>query len=139
MRIRHKVNVIVSDDTAGKDKLFGLDDALAEVVLDGMQEVTSGQVTIDAGDTFSIPFGNVGDARGCFLKVTGDCMLDVNAEGQLPVRRGVTGAGSSVTYADNARVFLECGLTSLEVEVDAADAAITLTYVVWGDPVEASP
>jgi len=130
MRIRHKVNVTISDDADGRDKLLALDDALSEVVLDGYEEHNAGKTRLAASDAFVVPFGGVGDARGLFLKSTGDCDVSINGGAALPVRRGVQMAGGA--RASSTKLFFEGTLVSVTV---SAVEEMYLTYVVWGDAV----
>lgn len=137
MRIKHKVNVTASADSSGKDVLFGLDETLAEVTLDGQQEISSGVTTVAAGDNVDVPLGEIGDARGVMLKADGDFLLSIDGGAQISVRKGAVkaGSGSTVVFASSAKVFLEAEFGSLNVEVAAEKPAITLTYVAWGDPI----
>lgn len=130
MRIRHKVNVVISDDADGKDKLLALDDVNSEVVLDGYQEHNAGKAKLAAAAVFAVPFGSVADARGVFLKSTGDFDVSVNGGTALPVRRGVTPSGA--TKASVTKFFFEGMVTS--VTVTAVDD-LGLTFAVWGDPI----
>lgn len=131
MRIKHKANLVATTDSAGKDKLFAPDDALSEVVLDGFTEVSSGTVKLLAGGSFTVPMGGIADARGIFLKATGDFALTLN--GCIPalvVQRGVTGSANA--RASTCRAFLECAVSSAVVVAGLTD--LTLSYAVWGDP-----
>jgi len=130
MRVRHKVNVVVSEDKNGQNKLFAPDDALAEVIADGFTEVSSGTVSIPALGSFTIPLGGLADARGLFVKVTGDATLAINGAAPTVLKRGSTGAAGAV--GATARVFMEAAVSSAVVAAGAS--AVTLTYVLWGDP-----
>lgn len=130
MRIKHKVNAVISADTAGKDKLLALDDAAAEVTLDGFQEHCAGTVSIAAAASFTVPLGGIADVRGLFLKATGDFTMSLNGGPAITVKRGHTGPSAAV--ATTARVLMEAQLTSIQV---TATQALVLTHAVWGDPV----
>lgn len=129
MRVKHKVNVTITDDAEGKDKLLSLDDTAAEVALDGYEEHSSGKAKLAIGASFSVPFGSVGDARGFFLKSTGDCDVSINGGAALQVRRGLVSSG---TRAASTKLFFEGTLLSVTV---TAVEALSLTHAVWGDPV----
>lgn len=131
LRLRHKATLILSEDKDGKNKLFAPDDTLAEVVLDGYTEQSSGNVGVLASGTFNVPFGGIADARGCFLRADNNFALTINgAAVPIQVKLGVAAAGG--VLATSARVFLEAGLTSITVVAGASP--IALAYVVWGDP-----
>lgn len=132
MRVKTKANVTVTVDSAGKDKLFALDDTLAEVNLDGFKETSHGQVVLAASGTFTVPMGGISDCRGIFLKGTKDFGVSLNGLADLSVRRGIVGPTSG-TKAASAKVLLEALLTSVAV-TNGADEC-TLIYVAWGDPV----
>lgn len=130
MRVKHKANVVISNDKDGKDRLFGLDDTMSEAILDGFTEANTGTVALLNAGTFTIPFGGVGVVRGLFLKVTGgDLKVSLNGLDQITVMRGVTGANGG--RAVNAKLLLEAALSSVEVE---AVGAVSVIYAVWGDP-----
>lgn len=130
MRVKAKVNVTVTEDSAGKNKLFALDDAGAEVTLDGFMEVSSGQAKVAAQASFTVPFGGITAARGVMLKGSQDFSVAINGGAPLSVLRGITGSGNA--KADSARLFLEAALDS--VVVTAGDEDLLLIYSVWGDP-----
>lgn len=130
MRVRHKANVVIASDAAGKDKLYAPDDTLAEVVLDGFTEASSGTVQLALDGSFTVPFGGLATCRGVFLKATGgDFTVALNGLAPLSVKRGATAGSGAV--ATTARVFLEAQVTSVVV---VAGAALTLQYALWGDP-----
>ena len=129
MRVRHKATVKVSDDAAGKDLFFAPDDTLAEVVLDGCTEVSSGTAAMGAGATFSVPLGGLAQVRGLFLKATGDFTVSFSGGAAVSVNRGPTAAAGAV--ATTARVLMDAQVTSLTV---VAVTALTLQWCLWGDP-----
>jgi hypothetical protein len=123
------VNAVLSRDKDGKDKFLALDDELAQVVLDGFAEHSSGTAVLATGASVTVPFGALGDARGVLLRATGDFNLALNGGAPLSIRRGVSVPGGAL--AETSRVFLEALLTSVVV---TAVTDLTLTYAVWGDP-----
>lgn len=138
MRIKHKVNVRISEDAEGKNKLLAGDDVAAEVTIDGMKELSTGTLTVTAGEPFTVPMGGITDGRGFFLKASGDCTVTINGGPQLEMRLAAKEAASATTavFADECKAFLECAVDDLVVEVGDGDPDITLTYAVWGDPIE---
>jgi lipid-binding SYLF domain-containing protein len=130
MRMKHKVNVVVTEDVNGKNKLFAPDDALAEVTLDGFTEVSMGTVGLDANAAFNVPLGGISNVRGLYLKSSGDFALVLNGGAPVNITRGVATANGS--KAASAKVFLEAALTSISLTNGAL--ASSLSYLVWGDP-----
>lgn len=128
MRIRHKVNVVASEDTDGRNKLFAPDDALCEVVIDGMQEFQSGTTTVPASSTYTVPFGDV-DVRGLFLRVNCDVVINLNNGDPIHLSRGATGQG---TVVSSARMMVEAVLTEAMVTTDTTP--VVVQWCFWGNP-----
>lgn len=132
MRVRHKANIQISDDAAAKDKLFALDDALAEEVLDGFTEQTSGTAKLlVTGGAYAIPFGPLSDARGLYLKTTGELSVSINGAATFNLKKGRTSPTSAGAKNDNAKMLIEAALSSVTV-TPLEDAVVT--YALWGDP-----
>ena len=132
MRIRHKMNPVVTEDAEGRSVLFGLDDTTAEAVLDGFTRVSSGVTDVQDGVPFDVPLGDVSDARGFFLRMDGGADFDllINTFGPFNVRRGANGTGGAVF--DNCKMLAEMLVSELEV-TPVGDGR--LTWCIWGDPV----
>ena len=136
MRVRHTVNVSISEDDDGKNVLFGLDETLAKGVLDGFAEMHSGAVNLTlAGGEYTIPLGGVSDVRGFYLRADNNFDLNLNGITQsIIVTRGKAGyTGEATSNADwtDAKVFMEALITEIQV-TPAAD--LRLFWAVWGDP-----
>jgi hypothetical protein len=130
MRVKHTINPVVTEDTDGRSVLFGLDETTAETTLDGLQRAASGVTDLDDAEVFSIPYADVTDARGFFLRMDGgDFDLVINGGAVLQVRRAATGSG---TVATSAKCLMDARTTSLQV---TASGAGRLTWCIWGDPV----
>lgn len=130
MRVRHKVVVTIDEASDGKNMLLAPDDVAAEIILDGPEEASVVRATLAAAGVLSVPFGSVGDARGVFLKATGDFDVSINGGAALPVRRGISAAAGG-TKAATTKLFFEGLLTSVSI---TAVEALSLTAAVWGDP-----
>jgi hypothetical protein len=127
MQVKHKVNVKITDDAAGKDVLFGLDDTLAEVSLTSFTKYTSGRVSVAAAVDETINLGDIAAVKGLYLKADADCQIKLNNNTEtLQLRKGSTSTG---TYA---RFFMEGDITSLEVTT-AADTPVNIIFCAWGD------
>ena len=128
MRIRHKANVRITDDAAGKDVLFGPDDSLAEVVIDNMQRQASGLFNIAAAGTEALSLGDVTAVKGLYIKCKdGDMDVDINALGAIQVRRAVAGTGT-------CRLLIEGNITSVSITNPDGVNGINGVWCVWGDP-----
>lgn len=125
MRIRHTVDVHVTADAGTTSSLFGPDSVYNKAVLDTMTEVASGTQMISGGDAETISLGDVADARGLYLRVNAPCQVTINDGDPLPLRPGSVAAGSW------AKLFVECDVTSLEVE-NTGTTELTCVYVIWG-------
>lgn len=127
MRIKHKANVRISDDADMKDMLFGLDDTLAEVVIDAFTKQSSGKISVLAGETESVALGDITAVRGAFLKLSGDCQLKINgAATAIQLRKPTTATG---TYC---KFFIEAEITSLQI-IAPVGADVSGIFCVWGD------
>lgn len=130
MRVRHKVTVTLDEGSDGKNMLLAPDDTAAEVILDGPQESSVVRTALAVAGTLAVPFGSVADARGVFIKSTGDFDVSLNGGAALQVRRGIS-AATGGTKAATTKFFFEGTLTSVDI---TAVEACALTAAVWGDP-----
>jgi len=128
MRIKHKVNVLIADDTSMKDMLFGFDDELAEVITDAYGRMASGIMNIDAADTESMPTGDVDAIKGVYLKMDTEVKLDINGLGDIQVRK------VAIPTSTYAKFFFEGDITSISIENPGTSAA-RIIWCVWGDAV----
>lgn len=128
MRIKHKVNVVVSDDTLGEDCLFGPADDKAEVTLDQFTEHESGKFSIAASGSATLSLGTVGTVGGLYIRALGDFDLTLNGTEELLIRKAPS-ALSTVPV----KFFMEGTITSILVENPSATTALVGYYVVWGD------
>lgn len=128
MRIKHNVNVFVSDDAAGEQVLFGQTDTTQVLqTIDNMQRVCSGKFSIAASGTENLPLGDVGTVRGIWIRAD----LDFDA---------VFNGGSDTISFDaasashKATCFMEATLTQVAITNPSSTAALTGSFCVWGDP-----
>jgi hypothetical protein len=127
MRIKHKVNVRIGEDTDMKNLLFGPDDTLAEQVIDRYERQTSGKFKIAANETESLPLGDITAVKGMFLKINGDALITLNgADTPIQVRKPGT------TSTDYGRLFLEADIASVSIEAPEL-SAVEGVYCFWGD------
>ena len=124
IRIKHKVNVRIAEDTGMKNLLFGPDNDLAEVTNDGYERQASGNLNIIANANEDVPFGDVDLVMGFYLKLNGDCTITLNG-GAEPI------AITKPTTSDFAKIFIEAAVTQINI-LAPADQAIVGTYCVWG-------
>lgn len=127
MRVKHKLNALVTDDAEGEDVLFGPDDTRAEVTIDNMTKLNSGRLEIAASGTESLPFGDVADVRFVWIKADNDFNLKFNGGTEvLNVKRaGTTG------YAKFAA---EIDVSSVSIVNPSASAVLKAVFMVYGDP-----
>lgn len=131
MRIQHIVNVFISDDTEGECPLFGLESPTKnKEIIDSFLRYASGKINIAATATENVPFGDVDDVRAVEVIFDGDFDVVFNGGADtINFKRADTKTNRKV------RMFMEADLTSVAITNPSASAAITGTYVVWGDPV----
>lgn len=124
IRIKHSVLVQISRDTDAKKKLFYPD--ANDVILDGFDAQSSGNLSVPATTIETIPFGDITDVRGLFVEVSGDVVVRLNGgTDNIPI--------TLAPGATKAQFFLEGNLSASVVENEGA-TTITGIYCVWGDP-----
>ncbi len=129
MRLKHKIVVVAADDTDMKDVLFGIDETLAQVTIDAFDHVTSGNFTVAAEATDAMPKGDVVAIKGIYLKVSGDCVVALSDDIEIPVELAPD--------QKFARMFLEGTFTKLEITAPLeVTTPLKGTYCMWGDETE---
>jgi len=126
MRIKHKIIVKVADDADMKDLLFSLDEQLSEVVIDSWTKAFSGKVTVALNTNENLSLGDIGVVKGLYLKANKDCVVKLNGAAE-----GLTLKRAGTTTAHFAKLFLEVGITSINVAAPATEDTEVL-YCVWG-------
>lgn len=127
MRIKHKVKVSIAEDNDMKNKLFDRDETLSEVDITGYIHQSSGTIKVAAGATESVPFGDVENVKGCFIRMDKDVKLKLNGSAdELQLRK------SGTTTGVTAKFFAEMDFTQIEIVGHATEDANGV-YCVWGD------
>lgn len=127
MRVKHRGNVRIAEDTDMKNLLFGPDADLAEQVLDGFTKQASGVFTVTANTSENLSLGDLTTVKGLFLRVSVDCTIKLNGSADaIQLRRG--GALSSNT----ARLLIEAEVSAVEVTAPVA-SDVSGVWCVWGD------
>lgn len=130
MRIVHKIEIVVSQDTDQKIVMFQKAYPEAEVVIDRYQKPAVGELMIPAdegeGSSEDIPFGDIEAVYGLYLEVDQVCELTLNgADTPIVLTPPGTAAGTK------AKFFIE-GVIE-HASIAAGDEAVHGIYVVWGD------
>lgn len=129
MRVKSKANVQIFSDTEERNVLFAPDDTDAEVIVDDYNEMNGAQFSIAATGNLTLSLGSVGAVSGVFISAQGDFDLVLNgAASAIEVRRSVDAAAS-----DPAKIYLDCVVTSVNVENVHATLPLVGYYAVWGD------
>lgn len=125
MRIKHKVNVRIFNDTALKDALFAPDDALSEIQIDTFVRQSSSKFTVTASTSEDLPLGDIVAVKGLYLQVDADCIVKLNG-GTEEFQMRAQG-----TTSPSAKMFFEGDIN--QVNITAAAADLNGTICVWGD------
>ena len=129
MRVKSKVNVRLYTNSTERDILFAPDDIDAEYTTDEYGEENSSQFSIAATANTNLSLGTVGAVSGIFICAHGDFDLVLNgAAFALEVRRPSDAAAS-----DPAKIYLDCSVTSVNIENVHATLPLVGYYAVWGD------
>lgn len=129
IRLKHRVFVQASRDIAGKQKLFYQDSDLSEVTADNFERMASGNLSIAALATESVPLGDVDAVKGIYLEVSQQCNVRINGSADDIIMTPPSGVSGTA-----AKLFLEAVISQVEIENTNADSALTGVYCVWGDP-----
>lgn len=136
IRIKHTVNIFISEDTEGLHPLFGKQDcALETTTVDAFDRCVSGKLNIAASGTENLPFGDVDSPiRGFSIEADrGFNIVFSGGSDILQVRPAV--APTSGGAGTGAKIFVECdNVTQVAITNPDATNAINGTYVVWGEP-----
>jgi len=126
MRLKHIVQVQITQDTAAKRKLYSDDATSATTDSEGYQRQANSLLSVDPAGLENLSFGDVTVVRGIYLEVTQEAKVRLNgAADPIQLRKA---SGATV-----AKLFLECEITQVTVENPAEDA-MTGVFVCWGDP-----
>lgn len=127
MRVKHKVNVRIAEDTTMNNLLFAPSDSLSEVIRDEWDKSAGGTLNIAQGTDEDLSFGDVNTVRALYISVDQNVTVKINGSND-----GITmNKGSSATY-DFAKLFMEADITSVNIAAPV-DADVTGKFCVWGD------
>jgi hypothetical protein len=129
MRLTYTVAPQLSEDAAGTNTLFGPLSGETGVIVDSMQNETSGRLAIKPGTTQTLNMGTLNFALGCYLRVDSDCQVSIN--GGTPIQLFRASQGLNV----KSRFFFEGVITSVQVTAPSTSNAYGI-YAIWGDPIE---
>jgi len=130
MRVTVETNITISDDTAGKEVLFGLDStgSLAKEIADNYERCVSGKFTIAAAGTENLPLGDITAVLGIMVIADDDFNYVLNA-GADPV---IVCARAGTVAASKCRVLMQAAVSQFAITNPNA-TALTGTWVAWGD------
>ncbi len=127
MRIRHKIILNIADDTDMKNILFKTDETLSEVIVDSLEQVTSGIVKTLATETDTLTLGDLTPALGLYLRVDKACTLLINGDITLPLVK-------TDEAAEFIKLYLPISITS--IALTAGEDNVKGVWCVWGVPTE---
>ena len=127
MRLKTTVQVQMTQDDAGKRKLYSDDATAAASDTTGYQRGANSLISIDPETTEAMAFGDVSLVRGMYLEVDQDALVRLNGSGDALQMRVASGVGK-------AKLFLETEVTEVTIENVSTDTALTGVFVCWGDP-----
>lgn len=124
MRTKLKANVIISNDTDGKNVLFGYDDTLSQETIDTYTGCVSGKFSVASSTTYTLPFGDLSSVKGIYVK--GDAAYDFSVNGGAAITSNIASSSGS------SKVLLQADLSSFSV-TNNGSAALTGIWVAWGE------
>ncbi len=130
IRVKHRVWIQSSEDTAAKNKLFSQDPELSEVISDGFDKQVSGVISVAAAGNENLNFGDITSVKGLWLKIDGEAKLKINGStDEIQLRLEPAG----VAGTDFAKFFIEADISSLNVANPGA-TVMSGVFCAWGDP-----
>lgn len=136
LRLKHKIVVQVTADTAQKQKRFFLDDdPVQETDVSSFAHQANSELSIDDTVTEALSFGDVQDARGIYIETDKPCDVFINGSA-TPIPMILAPASGSSSGAAKAKLFLEATITQVSITNTVGDnSVLTGVYELWGDPV----
>jgi hypothetical protein len=125
MRLKHTVQVQLTQDAAGKRKLYSDDATSATTDTQAWTAMASGSFSINPAATEPLAFGDVGLVRGVYLEMDQEGTVQVNGGTPLQLRKAAD--------APKAKLFLEAELTQIAVS-NPSTSVLTGVFVLWGSP-----
>jgi hypothetical protein len=126
MRLKHTVQVQLSQDADAKRKLYSDDATSAQTDTSGFEKQANSLLAIDPAGLEDLKFGDVTLVKGIYLEVNRDAIVRLNGGTEAIQLR-------KAPDASVAKLFLEADLTQVTVENPTSEA-LSGVYVVWGDP-----
>ena len=133
MRLTHEILLHLSQDTAQEQSHFLRKESISRITIDSYQKHHGGVFTVPDGTQLDLAIGDVDAPKGMYLETDVDCDVYLNGSATpIALRKAPAPASGSTAAPAYAKLFLECAITS--IQVDASQGAdVTGTYVVWGD------
>jgi hypothetical protein len=129
MRLKHHVNVFITDDADGADVLFGNSDpATALQQIDAFKRYASGKLNIAASATENLPLGDVDAVKGVYVQLDGDFDVVFNGGSDtINFKKADTLTGRV------AKMFMEADFSAIAITNPDGATEINGRFVVWGD------
>jgi hypothetical protein len=124
MRVKHTVQVQISQDADQKRKLYSDDATSAQTDTSGYTMQSNSLLSVEPSGLENLAFGDVTLVRGLYLEVDKEALVRVNGAAdpvQLRIADGAT----------KAKLLVEAEITQVTVENPSADV-LSGVYVVWG-------
>lgn len=132
VHIKTKINVRVWEEVEEDNILFAPDDNLVEDVIDNMQHIVSGRLTIADAATASIPMDDITTVMGLMFRSDQDVDISINGGAAIHLHRPSAGTPDNPTYC---KLYLDCTIASLAITkpTTVPPVAANVRYCVFGD------
>lgn len=133
IRIKHLVLVRAWKEAEERNALFAPDSRYSEVIIDNMEHLSSGVLTIEDGTNMALPLPDIQTVAGVSFVSDQDVDVAINGQAALPLRKPSAGTEDAPT---SCSFFWEGPLTSVNIAKadDTPDADAHIFYVVFGNP-----
>ena len=127
MRLKTTVRVQAFLDAAMKRAMFNDDATLSQTQTDGYAKQANSVLSIVAGATETLSFGDVTAVKGIYLEVDKEAIVVLNGGDPIQMRMA--------DGATTAKLFLEADLSAVTVENTEVTDVLTGFYCIWGDAI----
>ncbi len=132
IHMKTKVNVRAWEEVEEDNILFAPDDNLVEDVVDNMDHIVTGKLTIPDSGTVNIPIDDITTVRGCYFRADQDVDISIDGGPTQHLHKPGTGTPDNPTYC---KLYMDGTFTTLAVTKphDPLNTPANVRYAVWGD------
>jgi hypothetical protein len=125
LRIKHKVWVNTSRNTAMTDLVYGPTEVERLVQTDAFDQWGGGSFSVGASLNEDLDLGDITNVKGIYFQCDSDVRIKINGSSDLiQLRKPSNGS--------NAKFFIEADITQINVDNDSATDPVSGHFHIWG-------